>query len=253
MLPKFIVKTAQVFTSTTSARKAGVRHYNSPKNPSDTGRASYGALRKQLIVGASIRNWLVVTPPVSTSCSVGVECKTCGYNKTANYHLLLSGKNDYCKTCNKKVHQSTHPLRSTWIGMVQRCNDPKARSYKYHGGKGITVCKEWTARGTGFPAFCKSVGPKPSPEHTIDRINCDLGYTPENVRWADRITQSHNRENNVWVEYMGVKLLAGDWDRIKGFSQGTVARRLAAGFTIAGAIDTQTREYNKKKGIITND
>lgn len=232
--------------------KTLIDHDTMIKNPNDSGRASYGALRKQLVVGSSVRNWTVLTAPISQTCSMGVECKTCGYTKTVNYHQMLAGKKDYCKTCHKKELQSTHPLRATWIGMIQRCNDPKARSYKWHGGKGIKVCTEWIARGTGFPAFCKAVGPKPTPAHTIDRINSNLGYTPENVRWADRHTQSHNRSNVVWVEYMGVKLLAGDWDRIKGYNQGTVARRLAAGYTVAGAIDTQTREYRKSTPVLAD-
>lgn len=272
MLPKLIVKTNQTFTPAAKANfdarqqsvsdrvldilnpvtepKLGVRHHNSPKHPNDTGRASYGSLRSQLVPGANINNWIVTSTPVNTT--VEIQCAKCSHPKKANYHMLFAGTAAHCKVCNSKPRNQEHPLWSTYVGMKQRVMDPKARSYKYHGGTGLKIASEWLTKGIGFIKFCEDMGAKPSPSHTLDRINNNLlerGYSKENCRWADRITQSHNRSNNIWVVYQGIRLLAVDWDRIKGFRQGTVARRLAAGFTIDGAIDTATREYTKKESI----
>lgn len=84
--------------------------------------------------------------------------------------------------------------------MHKRTEDPTHISYKHYGGRGIKVCEEWHKdRGIeGFEAFLKFVGPRPTPHHTIDRINNDLGYQPyqpngeRQVRWA---TASQQRQN----------------------------------------------------------
>lgn len=82
-----------------------------------------------------------------------------------------------------------HPLYGTWMNVVQRCLDPKHPSYKNYGGRGITVCERWHH----FENFVVDVGPKPSPELTLDRKDNTLGYNKENCRWATRSEQAMNR------------------------------------------------------------
>ena len=74
-----------------------------------------------------------------------------------------------------------HPLYETWRGMIARCNNPNHVRYHRYGGRGITVCERWA---NDFVVFAADVGPKPSPRHSLDRINNDGHYEPSNVRWA---------------------------------------------------------------------
>ena len=83
-----------------------------------------------------------------------------------------------------------HPLYPTWVGMKSRCYNPKLKSYKYYGARGITVCDRWL---NSFVAFVEDMGPKPSPDLTLERSKNHLGYTPENCIWATPTDQCVNR------------------------------------------------------------
>jgi hypothetical protein len=75
--------------------------------------------------------------------------------------------------------------------MKDRCYNPNVEGYKYYGGRGISICQEWIE---DFEAFYQYMGPKPSPDHSIDRWpNGDGNYEPGNVRWATNTQQSQNR------------------------------------------------------------
>ena len=87
------------------------------------------------------------------------------------------------------VLRSKHPLYVTWQAMKSRCSQPTCKTFKYYGGRGISVCARWAV----FDLFANDVGPKPTLGHSLDRINNDGNYEPANVRWATRTTQRANR------------------------------------------------------------
>ena len=86
------------------------------------------------------------------------------------------------------VNRSKHELYGTWCDMRRRCFDEKYKYYYNYGGRGITVCDRWVA---DFANFVADVGKRP-PDHSLDRVDNNGNYCPDNVRWADRVTQNGN-------------------------------------------------------------
>lgn len=88
---------------------------------------------------------------------------------------------------------NTHYLYATYAQMKQRCRNSKAPDYKYYGGRGVKICDRWLMRnGEGFRNFLADMGDRPR-SFTLDRIDNEGDYTPENCQWSDRSTQNSNR------------------------------------------------------------
>lgn len=100
------------------------------------------------------------------------------------------------------------PLYHRWGCMVQRCENPNNPSYHNYGGRGIKVCDEWRA---SFSAFMADMGHPPSPKHTLDRIDNDGDYAPDNCRWALRAEQLRNNRRNITFTLDGCTMTAKDW------------------------------------------
>ena len=103
-----------------------------------------------------------------------------------------------------------------WAGVRKRVNNPKDKLYPYYGGRGISYDPRWE----DFSVFLADVGCRPSSDHSLDRIDNNKGYFPDNVRWATRKEQSCNRRNNLLFEGMVLK----DWCASVGFNYKTVWR-----------------------------
>jgi hypothetical protein len=82
----------------------------------------------------------------------------------------------------------------TWKYLFYRCYAKKSPDYKNYGGRGIDVCHQWHGE-SGFYKFINDVGLRPSKEYSLDRIDVNKGYYPENVKWATNIEQANNRRN----------------------------------------------------------
>jgi len=114
---------------------------------------------------------------------------------------------------------------STWENMKQRCNNTKCISYHNYGGRGITVCDRWNA----FQNFIEDMGPKPTHNSSIDRINNNLGYTKENCRWSTPIQQARNTRNTIYIEYQNKRYTLAELAEILQVPRGTLYRRIARG------------------------
>jgi len=121
----------------------------------------------------------------------------CGKETIVMSGDLTSGKSKSCGCLKKeRAHEinTTHgmcgtPEYTAWQGMLKRCYNPNNTSYKNYGGRGISVHERWLR----FENFYDDIGPKPSPDHSLDRIDNDGNYEPSNIRWATRTEQNRNQ------------------------------------------------------------
>jgi len=119
-----------------------------------------------------------------------------------------------------------HPLHTCWRSMWRRCTKPNAKQYGDYGGRGIKVCDRWK----DFWSFVEDMGPRP-PKHTLDRIDNDGDYTPQNCRWASRAEQLLNRRNTLYVEIEGQRYLAHELAKKCGHRSLTIKERAERGLT----------------------
>lgn len=120
-----------------------------------------------------------------------------------------------------------------WAGMISRCERPKNRGFKYYGGRGIRVDPRWR---NSFDAFYESMGPRPSSEHSIDRIDNNGNYEPGNCRWATRKQQARNKRTNHMVEVDGRVGTVTDMAIEAGKNPPSVFSRIGRGWDPASAI-----------------
>jgi hypothetical protein len=124
----------------------------------------------------------------------------------------------------------------TWNGLKGRCLNTNNNAFHSYGGRGITVCDRWK---DSFEDFLADMGPRPSPKHSIDRVNNDLGYSPENCRWATKKEQGNNRRTNVYYEYAGERLQLTTWANRIRINKTTLHMRINRyGWSIEKALTT---------------
>ena len=134
----------------------------------------------------------------------------CGAISEVTGHKLLAGSIKSCGCLGREMARSRlleHGLTGTpeheaWMHMIRRCTDQRRRDYPRYGGRGISVCARWRC---SFTAFLSDLGMKPTPRHSIDRINNDGHYTPENCRWATASTQRRNQRR--WMDQVQKRCL----------------------------------------------
>lgn len=167
----------------------------------------------------------------------------CGKAKEVSGSDLKSGKSKSCGCLSielVKKREITHnmsksPEFSIWAGILSRCNNPNSSSYMFYGGRGIRCCDRWIK----FENFFEDMGNRPSKEHSIERINLNGDYTPENCKWATKTEQSRNRRNNKFLTINGKTKILQDWLSDFGIKKGTYYARLKRGWSEQRALEIQ--------------
>ena len=136
-----------------------------------------------------------------------------------------------CETCTRKETSSTHGLSKTRIyktynSMKKRCYNENNSDYKHYGARGIKLCDEWIGKD-GFINFYDWSMKNGYQEHlTIDRIDVDGNYEPNNCRWVELKIQENNRTNNRIITFNGETHTLAEWSEITGINYNTLSTRI---------------------------
>lgn len=145
-------------------------------------------------------------------------------------------RNGHTTSCGCGINKITHGKYGTRLykiyrGMITRCENPNSPSYPRYGGRGISICKEWREDGIGFMNFYDwAISNGYSDELSIDRIDNDRGYSPDNCRWATATMQANNRSTSAYITYAGVTKTATEWARDLGVESATLISRRNKGW-----------------------
>lgn len=176
-------------------------------------------------------------------------CKCdCGNNVIVRGHNLRNGHTKSCGCAQIEV-STKHgwhgtPIYEIYHNMKSRCYNPNYNAYKDYGGRGISICDEWLNPDTGVDTFCKwSMANGYKPGLSIDRINNDGNYCPENCRWTDGVTQANNRRNNIKLTLNGITHTAAEWEPIVGISAFTLYARKEDGWSDERALTEPVNAY----------
>jgi len=172
----------------------------------------------------------------------------CGQKRNVWVANLKSSNTRSCG-CYQRESTTTHgqsgaiktQVYTAWDNMRKRCSNPRRKDYHNYGGRGITVCERWNS----FELFFADMGNPPSKEHSLDRIDNNGPYCPENVRWATKSQQMNNRSDSRYLTHDGTTATAAEWSRIIKLTSQVIRKRLRLGWSTAEALTTAVHEKRK--------
>ena len=174
------------------------------------------------------------------------QCE-CGNTVSVLGIHLRSGHTTSCgcyRAETTKTTMTTHGmtgsrLHNAWKNMIERCANPHHKNYDIYGGRGIEVCRDWQ---NSFQAFNDWAMQNGYAEHlTLDRIDVNRGYSPENCRWITQKAQCNNTRRNINVEINGETHTLKQWTEILGLKYGTISSRVERGWSPRDALLTPVR------------
>ena len=155
-------------------------------------------------------------------CKCGKDVRRTSYDLTRKYRVDCFHETPIVSA--SKTHgMSKTKLYFVWIGIKGRCYNEKNKSFHNYGGRGIKMCPEWKHDFTVFQNWALSNGYKEG--LSIDRIDVNGDYCPENCRWATVKEQSRNRRDNIVIEHDGKKMILSDWAEYYGVDKMLVNQR----------------------------
>lgn len=190
--------------------------------------------------------------PTSHSTRWFCRCD-CGKEKRVLASCLKSGKVTSCgcysseqKSRRSKTHGygNEDRLYRIWSGMKSRCYSPDDRNYQRYGARGVEICPEWRSDFMTFRTWAVSHGYEDS--LSIDRLDNDGPYSPDNCRWATKRTQNNNRRTNVYITYNGETRTAAEWARITGIKEATLVMRKRNGWSDAECLEILPTPQNNQ-------
>lgn len=143
-----------------------------------------------------------------------------------------------------KHGKANDPLYNICTQMIMRCHNPNNAAYCNYGARGITVCDEWRFDRTKFVEWAYANGYQKG--LSIDRIDNNKGYSPDNCRWASRLTQQNNTRRNRSLTVNGETHNLSEWARIKGISKNTIEKRLRLGWDEERAVTTIPDDHYRR-------
>jgi len=167
----------------------------------------------------------------------------CGKEKVIRVTNVKSGGTKSCgclymqliktKGQNNKTHGMTKSVTyKSWSCMFVRCYNKNSSDYKHYGERGIKVCQEWKT----FDGFYSDMGDRPKGK-SLDRIDNNKGYCPENCRWATRKEQNNNKRNNHLLTYNGKTKTIAEWAEDRNIKYDTIWARIKYGWNTERALN----------------
>lgn len=196
------------------------------------------------LTGQPFSRWTVISFSHRSGSSYLWNCQcSCGTERAVTSSSLKLGTSTSCgcgpnKGCNFRHGQAAHgnetPEYRTWQSMRRRCNDPNNPGFYKYGARGIAVCDRWN---NSFEDFFADMGSRPEGT-SIDRINNDGNYEPNNCRWATIAVQANNRRDNRFCELDGRRQTVAQWSRELGIGPSLIRQRRGKGWSDRDALLT---------------
>lgn len=201
------------------------------------------------LTGKRFGYWIVIERAANNEHGgVRWRCRCdCGNERIVGAQALKRGTSKSCG-CHKNDYNRVHGGKGTrlyeiWRHMRYRCENPKNQAYEKYGARGITVCEEWHDFAE-FRRWALANGYEDS--LSIDRIDNDKGYRPDNCRWATSKTQMNNRRTCNVLEFGGEKLSISQWAEKVGIPRSTLLNRIKRGWSIERTLtEPVTKSGNK--------
>lgn len=146
---------------------------------------------------------------------------------------------------NAKHGQRNTRLYKIWCGMKYRCYNSNSDEYETYGGRGIRICKEWNLNFRKFYDWAMNNGYEDN--LTIDRINVNGNYTPENCRWTTMKVQENNKRNNRIIEYKNKMQTISQWADDIGTRKEVIYYRLNHGWSVERALTQPVKKRKKPR------